>query len=266
MAPFRATLGSRRIDVMGAPLDALTMGETVEIIARAMREGGRVHHVALNAAKLVKMRSDPELDADVRAGDLIGADGMSVVWAARALGRPTPERVAGVDLMGEVLAVCARDGFRPYFLGAEAEVVATAARVACQRWPGLVFAGWRDGYFSPAEEEEVVRAIGESRADCLFIALPTPRKERFLARRKHELDVPFVMGVGGSLDVLAGKVSRAPLWAQRAGLEWAHRLLQEPRKMFWRYASTNTRFILLLAAAAAARALGKAPTRRPAAR
>jgi N-acetylglucosaminyldiphosphoundecaprenol N-acetyl-beta-D-mannosaminyltransferase len=124
-----------------------------------------------------------------------------------------------------------------------------AEAAAKKRWPKLELAGTRDGYFTSEEEEDVVRAIRDSRADCLFVAMPTPRKERFLHQHRQMLNVPFVMGVGGSVDVLAGVVSRAPNWMQSAGLEWLHRLIQEPRKMAWRYLSTNFAFAWLIATA-----------------
>ena len=109
-----------------------------------------------------------------------------------------------------------------------------------------MIAGYRDGYFSADDEEAVVRDIVASGADCLFVAMPTPRKERFLAKHRDALNVPFVMGVGGSFDVIAGFVDRAPSVMQRYGLEWLYRIYQEPRRMWWRYARTNTIFAAML--------------------
>ena len=242
-----------RVEILGTPVDALSFEKTLAMARHAMRERRILHQVSLNVAKLVKMRSNAVLRDDVLASSIISADGMGIVLAGRFLGQPLPGRVAGVDLMLAVMQVCAEDGFRPYFLGAKPEVVETAARIACQRFPGLIMAGTRDGYFSEKDEEAVVREIVASGADCLFIAMPTPRKERFLNRYRNSLGVSFIMGVGGSLDVLAGRVQRAPLWLQRTGLEWAYRVFQEPRRMFWRYASTNAVFAMLFIAALADR-------------
>jgi N-acetylglucosaminyldiphosphoundecaprenol N-acetyl-beta-D-mannosaminyltransferase len=122
-------------------------------------------------------------------------------------------------------------------------------------FPDLQIAGWQNGYFRPEEDARVVDAIRRSGADCLFLGLPTPRKERLLSQYRDEFGVPFVMGVGGSFDVLAGAVHRAPLWMQRAGLEWSYRTYQEPRRMLWRYLSTNVLFANLLAKELAGRAL-----------
>ncbi|WP_298422815.1 WecB/TagA/CpsF family glycosyltransferase [Rhodoblastus sp.] len=245
-----------RSSFLGCPIDVLTMAETVELAREAMRSGRRLQHVALNVAKLVNMRSDPVLAADVANSDLVGIDGMGIVLGARAMGVPVGTRVAGVDLLTELLAVCARDGFRPFFLGARPDVLDRAAEQARARFPGLQFAGLQDGYFRQEREAGVVDAIRASGADCLFIGMPTPRKERFLAAYRDELGTPFIMGVGGSFDVLAGAVRRAPEAMQRLGLEWLYRIYQEPQRMWWRYARTNSLFAAILAEAFIRQRLG----------
>jgi N-acetylglucosaminyldiphosphoundecaprenol N-acetyl-beta-D-mannosaminyltransferase len=235
------------------PIDVLTFAETVARAAHAMERRELTQHVALNAAKLVHARKDAELRQDIAESHIVGIDGMGIVWAARALGIAVPERVAGVDLMEALLALCAGKGFRPFFLGARREVVECAVTRARARWPGLEFAGFRDGYFTPQDEPAIVAEIRRSRADCLFIGMPTPNKERFLHRYRHELNIPFIMGVGGGLDVLAGHVERAPAAMQRAGLEWLYRIYQEPRRMWRRYATTNAVFAALVFKASLAR-------------
>jgi N-acetylglucosaminyldiphosphoundecaprenol N-acetyl-beta-D-mannosaminyltransferase len=231
-----------RIRFYGTPVDLLSMDETIARADAAMRTKSSIRHTALNVAKLVKLQRDPELATDVIESDIVGIDGMGIIVGLRLFGIRKAERVSGVDLMLRLLEHCAREGYRPYILGARQGQLEKAANVARQRYPGLEFAGLRNGYFRPEDEAEVVEDIRSSRADCLFVAMPTPRKERFLHRYFAELDVPFIMGVGGSVDVLAGHVSRAPQWMQAIGLEWLHRLLKEPRKMFWRYASTNAAY------------------------
>ncbi len=238
-----------RENLLGCPIDVLTMAETIDLARDAMRNRTRLQHVALNVAKLVNARWDPILSADVANSDLVGIDGMGIVWAARLVGLPVKERVSGVDLLAELLAVCAKDGFRPYFLGATREVLQQSAARVQGRYPGLQFAGLRDGYFTPDQELEVVRGIRDSGADCLFIGMPTPRKERFLASHRDELKVPFIMGVGGSFDILSGQIQRAPVRMQALGLEWLYRVYQEPGRMWWRYAKTNTVFAGILARA-----------------
>jgi N-acetylglucosaminyldiphosphoundecaprenol N-acetyl-beta-D-mannosaminyltransferase len=235
-----------RADFLGSSVDILTMAETVELARTAMRDRRRLQHVSLNVAKFVNMRTDQILYSDVMGSDVIGIDGMGIVLALRLFGVPVKERVAGIDLFSEVLSVCATDGFRPFLLGATPQIVHRAADVIAARFPSIQIAGLRDGYFGPEQEAQVVEQITNSKADCLFIAMPTPRKERFLSAYRDRLGVPFIMGVGGSLDVIAGYVRRAPPIMQSMGLEWLYRVYQEPRRMWWRYANTNTRFAGIL--------------------
>ncbi len=195
------------------------------------------------------MRSNQELRNDVLNADLIGVDGMGIILAARLFGIKIPERVTGVDLMYNVLDTCAREGYRPYFLGARPEVLQQALGNARKHFPGLEIAGFQHGYYSRGDEPCIVEAIRKSDADCLFIAMPTPAKERFLATYMSQIDTPFIMGVGGSVDVMAGFVKRAPDWMQRNGLEWFFRVLQEPRRMWKRYLTTNAAFAVIVARA-----------------
>jgi N-acetylglucosaminyldiphosphoundecaprenol N-acetyl-beta-D-mannosaminyltransferase len=232
--------------ILGTPCDVLTMKETLSLVEASMTTGARLHHVSLNVAKLVTMRSNAELQSDVLASDMIGIDGAGIVLAGRLTGVEVAERVAGIDLMEQVLGLCARRGFKPYFLGARPEVVSKAVEVAKARFCGLVFAGWRDGYYSVEQEREVVEDIRAAHPDCLFIAMPTPRKERFMKAHRESLGVPFIMGIGGSLDVLAGMTRRASPRVQRLGLEWLHRTMQEPHRLWWRYASTNAALVGLV--------------------
>jgi N-acetylglucosaminyldiphosphoundecaprenol N-acetyl-beta-D-mannosaminyltransferase len=239
------------------PIHPLTMQETLAEVAAAMRERRPLQHVALNVAKLVNLRKDPELRADVFGADLVGVDGMGILIGARCLGIRVPERVAGVDLMERILKLCADEGFRPYFLGARPDVLATAMAKLARRHPALELAGCRDGYFTAAEEPAVVATIRDSGADCLFVGMPTPRKERFMAAHRAALGIPFVMGVGGGIDVLAGLVRRAPAAWQRSGLEWLYRIVQEPRRMWRRYLTTNVAYAGILAAALLNRATAR---------
>ena len=235
-----------RTHLLGTPVDILSFEETVALAEQAIKSRSQCVHVALNVAKFVKMRDDPDLRADVTGGDIIGIDGMGIAWGLRLFGADEVPRVTGVDLMQAMLKKAAENGYRPYILGATQEILDQAVTKARARWPGLEMAGARNGYFTADDEVAIVQAINASGADCLFLAMPTPKKERFLVAYAGQLTVPFIMGVGGSVDVLAGKVARAPQWMQSAGLEWLHRLLQEPRKMFMRYASTNGRFAWII--------------------
>jgi N-acetylglucosaminyldiphosphoundecaprenol N-acetyl-beta-D-mannosaminyltransferase len=244
---------------LGCPIDILTMTETVNLARVAMRNRRRLQHVALNVAKLVNMRRDPVLAADVIGSDLVTVDGMGVVWGARLFGLPVKERVTGVDLLQQLLAVCAEEGLRPYFLGATRATLQQAAAQTLKMHPLIGFAGTRDGYFTKEQEQDVIDDIRRSGADCLFIGMPTPRKERFLAAYRDSLNVPFIMGVGGSFDILAGQVRRAPTLMQSLGLEWLYRIYQEPGRMWWRYAKTNTLFAGILVHAVVQQSLHATP-------
>jgi N-acetylglucosaminyldiphosphoundecaprenol N-acetyl-beta-D-mannosaminyltransferase len=238
-----------RADILGCPIDRLGMADTLAAIERAIAAGGYTQHMAINAAKLVAMRDDPKLCQIVDSCGLVTADGQSVVWASRLLGDPLPERVAGIDLMDALLQLAERRGYRVYFLGARAEILERAVARLRATYPGLQVAGARDGYFTDREACTVCDEIRASHADVLFVAMSSPRKEYFLGEYGPSLGAPFVMGVGGSIDVIAGMTRRAPAGWQRLGLEWLFRLLQEPRRMLRRYAVTNTRFIALVGGA-----------------
>ena len=235
------------VELLGCRIDALDMEGTLRRCERFIAERTGAHQVSVNAAKLVALRSDARLRGIVSASPLVNADGQSVVWASRLLGRPLPGRVAGIDLMHRLLELAERKGYRVYFLGARADVLARALERLRAVHPSLVVAGSRDGYFSDDESDAVVAGIREAEPDILFVAMSSPRKEYWVADHSKDLGVPFVMGVGGALDVVAGEARRAPGWAQRIGMEWFVRFLQEPRRLFGRYARTNSQFVWLVA-------------------
>jgi len=239
-----------RADFLGVPVDLLDLEETRLRAEEAMRLRRRLQHVALNVAKFVYMQKNKELRDDVLTSDIIGIDGMGIVLAARLFGIRVPERVAGVDLMERVLETCAAKGYRPYFLGASEKALFGALRNLRMRFPNLEIAGAQHGYYPPESEADVVAAIRASAADCLFIGMPTPHKERFLAAHRDTINVPFIMGVGGGIDILAQITKRAPVWMQWIGLEWLYRIMQEPRRMWKRYLTTNMAFAAIIAKAA----------------
>jgi N-acetylglucosaminyldiphosphoundecaprenol N-acetyl-beta-D-mannosaminyltransferase len=233
------------VDLFGVPVDAVTLDQAVAAARRLVEEGTPHQHVVLNAAKVVAMEDDPELLEVIRSCSMINADGISIVLASRVLGRPLPERVAGIDLFQALLAAAEADDKRVYLLGARQEVLDDLVVVLGQRFPRLRISGIHDGYWD--DDAEVVSAVRAAEPDYLFLAIPSPRKEFWLNEHLDELGVPFVMGVGGSFDVMAGLVSRAPAFAQKLGMEWAWRLGQEPRRMWKRYLVGNSRFIALVA-------------------
>ncbi len=232
---------------MGCAVDNLNMAETLDVVEGFIRSGKPHQHVVVNVDKIVKANRDPALRQIINDCDLINADGMPVVWASRLLGKPLKERVTGVDLFEALMARAAEKGWRVFLLGAREEVVSGVARLYPARYPGLTLAGYRNGYWTPGEEEKVVADIAATRPDILFVAISSPKKEAFLARYQTAMKVPFAMGVGGTFDVAVGLVKRAPVWMQNAGLEWFYRFLQEPRRMFRRYFIDDMAFVALFA-------------------
>jgi exopolysaccharide biosynthesis WecB/TagA/CpsF family protein len=248
-----------RAELLGLVFDIVTMDKAVAQCLEMCRAPRASHLVVTaNASHLCMMRHDPELAMACRAGTLTVADGMSVVWALRALGQPVPERVAGVDLMARLLAMAGQHRLRVYFLGATREVVEALAEHCRAEYPGLEIAGFRDGYFGPADHGRIVEEIRASGAHMLFVGMPSPFKEIWCERHSERLNVPVIMGVGGSFDVLAGYIRRAPQWMQSLGLEWLWRLLMEPRKLLKRYLTTNCEFVWLAGREIVARRLGQA--------
>lgn len=239
--------GSGRIvRVLGVPIADRTMAQAVAEIAAAIESRTPLHIGVVNAAKIVNMRQDPQLRASVLESDLILADGMSVVWASRILGARLPERVAGIDLMHGMLRLADERHYRVFCLGAEQEVLdKTVARIRAD-YPGAIIAGSRNGYFGAADEPAFAAEIAASRPDMLFVAMTSPKKENFLARWSATMNVPVCHGVGGSFDVMAGKVERAPEVWQRLGLEWLYRVKQEPGRLWKRYLITNVLFCQLV--------------------
>jgi N-acetylglucosaminyldiphosphoundecaprenol N-acetyl-beta-D-mannosaminyltransferase len=233
-------------EVLGVPIHGITMDEVLSRVDETIADRGRLCIGVVNAAKIVGMRRDRALHEAVLSCDVIVADGMSIVWAGRLLGHRIPERVTGIDLMLGMLRRGNDRGYRIYCLGATEEVLdKVAARLAVE-FPKVVIAGRHHGYFRAEEAETVAVQIKAAAPDILFVAITSPKKEQFLCRWGHDIRVPVCHGVGGSFDVLAGMVRRAPVRWQRLGLEWLFRLGQEPRRLWRRYLVTNTVFSALV--------------------
>jgi len=219
------------------------MQETIQYIERIIQEGKPTQHVVINALKVNLMNDDPRLQEIVNACPLINADGASIVWAAKKLGIPLTERVAGIDLFENLVEVAAEKGYKIYFFGAKEEVVKKVKKIFEKRYPKLQIVGYRNGYFADSDEPQIVKNIAESGADMMFVAFSSPKKEFWVNKYLSELHIPFVMGVGGSFDVVAGVTDRAPKWMQNHGMEWFYRFIQEPRRLWSRYIIGNWKFV-----------------------
>ena len=237
----------KRIHILGTPIDDLTMLETLAIVEDAIKNNKQIHHTVVNAGKIVSMHGDPELRESVIHADIINADGQAVVWASKLFKKPLKERVAGIDLMEALVKLAYAKNYRLFFFGAKEEIINKLVTIYMQKYSPAIVAGFRNGYFKKDEETEIAKHIGSSGAHILFVAMSSPLKENFLYRNRDILKgLNFIMGVGGSFDVVAGYVKRAPLWMQKAGLEWLYRVYQEPKRMFKRYLVGNIRFIRLV--------------------
>lgn len=235
------------VNILNTHIHNLSMEETLEIIDSTISKGEQLHHVVVNAGKIVAMQTDLQLRQSVNKSDLINADGQAVVWASRILKKPLKERVSGIDLMVNLVKLAAKNGYKVFFFGAKEEVVKEVVNKYSNQYSSDIVAGFRNGYFKKEQEQEIAREIADSGANILFVAISSPTKENFLYENKELLKkVNFIMGVGGSFDVVSGKVKRAPLWMQNYGLEWFYRFTQEPKRMWKRYLVGNSKFIYLV--------------------
>ncbi|SEP81828.1 N-acetylglucosaminyldiphosphoundecaprenol N-acetyl-beta-D-mannosaminyltransferase [Hyunsoonleella jejuensis] len=236
-----------KISILNTSIHNLTMEETLSIVDKTIAEGKQLHHVVVNAGKMVAMQKDLKLRQSVNESDLINADGQAVIWASKILNKPLKERVAGIDLMIRLVELAHTNNYKIFFFGAKEEIVKKVVETYSNKYSSNIIAGYRNGYFNKNEEENIAKEIANSGANILFVAISSPTKENFLYENRAILKkVNFVMGVGGSFDVIAGKVKRAPIWMQKIGLEWFYRFLQEPRRMWKRYLIGNSKFIKLV--------------------
>lgn len=234
---------STRYKIMNTYVNAVSMDETIRRVEKIIEKGKPTQHVVINASKVNLMEDDPELSRIVNSCPLINADGASIVWAAKKLGVPLKERVTGCDLFQELVRVASEKGYKIYLFGAKEEVVTKVKAIYEEQYPGIQIVGYRNGYFTEADEPEIVKNMAESGADMMFVAFSSPKKEYWVNKYIDQLNIPFVMGVGGSFDIVAGVTERAPQWFQDHGLEWFYRFIQEPRRMWKRYIIGNAKFV-----------------------
>lgn len=236
-----------RVRVLGVPIDSLTSTELISVIDKKIRNRETTHVLGINADKINEMQKNNSLNCLIQKAEIIHADGISILFAAKILNKHIPERIAGIDLMQQLLDLAQEYQYSVYFLGAKEETVHKFERKIRQRWPNLPIAGTRNGYFSNREREEVAKEIKKSQPQLVFIGITSPKKEYLIDYFMSQGIQAVFMGVGGSFDVLAEEVKRAPLWIQNCHLEWCFRMLQEPRRLFKRYMIGNIKFLKLVA-------------------
>jgi len=234
------TASTRRTILMGCPVDLITSATLLQELTHAIdtQTGPKIIQF-VNGNKIAQVRHDADMKRIMAKADYALADGQPLLPMGRMLGVHLPERIDGIGLMAKLLNLANERRYSVYLLGAKQEVLDSCVAKIRSQYPNLSIAGSRNGYFSAAEADGVVDNIRAARADILFLGMGTPMKERFADKHGSRTGVGVIQGVGGSFDVMAGLVKRAPVWIQRIGMEWLYRVMQEPRRMFWRYATTN---------------------------
>ncbi len=219
------------VEILGLRVDCPAPADMPAMLARCIADRTPRHVVTADASMVVLARRDPALMQIVRHADLVTPDGAGILWASRLFRTPIPHKISGVDLVADICRLSAQHGWRVFFLGAAPGVAALAADNLRARFPGAQIVGTRDGYFSPADEPQVVAEIQAARPDVLLVAFGIPKQEKWITAHKAALQVPVSIGIGGSFDVYSGRVKRAPVWMQRASLEWLYRLASNPKKI-----------------------------------
>lgn len=229
------------IIILNVPVDDLNMDEALDRIDSFIeigRKTGKTHQIAtVNADFAVKALQDPELRYLLQEADMATADGMPLVWGARLLGVPLADRVTGADMVPALAKRAAEKGYSLYLLGAAPGVADRAGKILQERYPGLKIAGVCSPPYSSILEMDrsILDDIKAANPDILLVAFGNPKQEKWIGMYGRELGVPVMIGIGGTLDFIAGETKRAPEWMQRAGLEWSYRLLQEPHRLWRRY-------------------------------
>lgn len=234
---------NKRIHILGTNIDVLNMKDTVDLVDEYVKSKEPLHLMGVNADKINMMAKNPRLKEIVNNCGIINADGASVVLASRFLKKELPERVAGIDLMEKLIELSSEKGYKVYFLGAKQEIVEETAKVLSKRYPSLNVVGIKNGYFKEADWPSVYEELKIANPDFVFVGITSPLKE-YIVDYMQKKGLPYVfMGVGGSFDVISGKIPRAPKWMQDSNLEWLFRVIQEPRRLFKRYFIGNSIFI-----------------------
>lgn len=220
----------KQVEILGVKVNSLTMAQAVEAVQQFIAEKRVALVATANAEMLMRATQDEELKDILNQADLVVPDGAGTVWAAGHLGEPMPERVAGFDLAQELMREAPSRGDRVYFFGSAPGVADKAKAKAEELYPGIQVVGVRNGFFSEADEPQIIADIRAAKPDILLAALGVPKQEKWLKKHMQELQVPVSIGVGGTLDVMAGVMERAPLWMQKAKLEWLFRGLKQPSR------------------------------------
>ena len=220
----------KKVTILGVPVDVITMGEAVARIDGFIEKRTPVLVATANAEMLMRATHDGALRRILQGAAMVTPDGAGTVWAAHHLGHAMPERVAGYDMVQELMREAPAKHRRIFFFGSAPGVADKAKAKAEQLYPGIEIVGTRNGFFTAADEPAIIEEIKAAHPDILLAALGVPKQEKWLAKHLGELSVPVAIGVGGTFDVMAGVMKRAPRWMQRAKLEWLFRGMMQPQR------------------------------------
>ncbi len=232
-----------RIKILNTTIDVLNIRDTIALVEEYVKQKEPLHLMGVNADKINELNSNERLKQIVNSCGIINADGASVIKASRYLGKPLPERVAGIDLMQSLVKLSEEKGYSVYLLGAKQEVVLKTAKVLKRKHPNLKLVGVHNGYFKENEWLQISEILKKKKPTFVFVGITSPMKEYLIEFLQDDGNDSVFMGVGGSFDVISGMIPRAPKWMQQVGLEWLFRVFQEPKRLFKRYFVGNIQFI-----------------------
>ena len=234
---------NKRITILNTTIDVLNVQETIKLVEEYVKQKEPLHLMGVNADKINELNENEKLKQIVNSCGIINADGASVIKASRYLGKPLPERVAGIDLMQSLVKLSEEKGYSVYLLGAKQEVVEKTAEVLKKQHQRLNLVGFHNGYFKEEDWTSISAELKLHNPDFVFVGITSPMKEYLIEFLQNDGNKSVFMGVGGSFDVISGNIPRAPLWMQKSGLEWLFRVMQEPKRLFKRYFVGNWVFI-----------------------
>ena len=234
---------NKRIIILNTIIDVLNINETIELVEKYVETKTPLHLMGVNADKINEVNQNEKMKKIVNSCGIINADGASVVLASKYLKKPLPERVAGIDLMMDLIKLSANKKYSIYLLGAKQEVVEKTEDVLKTKFPNLIISGIHNGYFKKEEWKDISKELKDKKPDFVFVGITSPIKEYLIEYLQNDGNNCVFMGVGGSFDVISGNIPRAPKWMQKMNLEWLFRTMQEPKRLFKRYFVGNRVFI-----------------------
>lgn len=220
-----------KVPIFGIPFSKMSMKETVNYVTERIEANIQTHVITANPIMVMSAAENASYKEMMLKSDLIVPDGAGIVWAAGKIGNPVAERVTGIELLHELMARGEKNHWKVYLLGTSQEIIEAAAETLQLQYPQVRIVGYRNGFFKADQDAEVVAEIAALQPHLLFVARGADTQEPWIVKHREALGVPYIMGVGGSFDVISGKLKRAPQWVQNVRLEWLFRLLQEPKRL-----------------------------------